>query len=614
MPILPEIFERQLSLETRKDPQQDTERDPFALWERMADDLDEIAANTRAGFRRAQTISALPDSVATKRGSVSKAVSGSSSQTSRQPTKKVTERDKAKPAARLATGSTRGKERPGEEKDGRRKAAPSRKEDSKQTRPEQQGQTDPARKERTGGVGARQERKPVQATQTARQGGNQGVAKAIEQAANAASADRKMAAGTQTPARTKSAEAIQAIKAQKAEDKRQKGFFDRLKDAFQDASEKRYKGENEAVDMAGLAVGGPFYVAAKELKQVGESLVGEDSFLGRARESFKKSGEEKKSPGAGRQEAKDRVRDYKLRDAQGRFIKRADRATVTRDKQKIEIADESLELAYDEAREENKRHKELVKAVKSLKPGLLDRLLGRGGRGGRAGRAGKDGKDARNLPDAPDKKNKTKKGGTTPDLPDGKDKVRKDSKADIPDLPDKPDKRATVEARDSKPRRRRGILGKLGLGAGLAVGAGVAAGQIPVSGFFGTEDLYPAFIDAVAFCQKFTDDSGSRVPQPRIGLGTVFPIAENDDIDRKSGIVFHPRPYVVDLPLLFIADERTELIKVDVDGCRYILRSDHDTFFCRSLQLLVFGSLLLENRQPFFQAVHLCIQRSYLCR
>lgn len=481
MPILPEIFERQLSLETRKDPQQDTERDPFALWERMADDLDEIAANTRAGFRRAQTISALPDSVATKRGSVSKAVSGSSSQTSRQPsqpTKKVTERDKAKPAARLATGSTRGKERPGEEKDGRRKAAPSRKEDSKQTRPEQQGQTDPARKERTGGVGARQERKPVQATQTARQGGNQGIAKAIEQAANAASADRKTAAGTQTPARTKSAEAIQAIKAQKAEDKRQKGFFDRLKDAFQDASEKRYKGENEAVDMAGLAVGGPLYVAAKELKQMGESLVGEDSFLGRARESFKKSGEEKKSPGEGRQEAKDRVRDYKLRDAQGRFIKRADRATVTRDKQKIEIADESLELAYDEAREENKRHKELVKAVKSLKPGLLDRLLGRGGRGGRAGRAGKDGKDARNLPDAPDKKNKTKKGGTTPDLPDGKDKGRKDSKADIPDLPDKPDKRATVEARDSKPRRRRGILGKLGLGAGLAVGAGVAAGQM----------------------------------------------------------------------------------------------------------------------------------------
>ncbi len=518
--ILPEIFARTLSLDAPDIPSP-VGKAPFALWERMADDLDEIAANTRGGaFRSQQIVAATPRPERERASGQSKMQTLSlPRQSFRMPlsysTAAIAGR-KVVPASKAGPEDLSEKQNRDRRKTDSSATGLKNQQEKTVTRPRTQAD----RKEQT--LTRAQQRQARVSAKSAESG--KSSSRAVQQAVSTRAQAQGIVPGQKadtgekasdkaSAAQAKSAQAVQAIKAQKAEEKRQKGFFDRLKDAFQDAADKRYRGENQAEETVGLAIGGPFYVALKELKQMGEDAFGKDSFLGRARESFSKN-KEKSSVGATRQEAKERTRDYKLRDAQGRFIKRADRATVNRDKQKIEIAEESLVLGYDEAREEDKRHKELVRAVKSLKPGLLDRLLGaRGGRGGRAGRAGKDGKDARNLPDAPDKK----------------DKEKKDSRHDLPDAPDRRDKKP-IDARESRPRRRRGLLGKLGLGAGLAVGAGVAASTIAEDGSDRQKRAGQEVVEAASAkgVEKGVEKAvpqaagkGSAVAASRAGLGAV---------------------------------------------------------------------------------------------
>lgn len=536
--ILPEIFARTLSLDT-PDISSPVGKDPFALWERMADDLDEIAANTRGGAIRSQQIVAAAPRTEKERASVQDKVHRLARQ--RQPISIPLSYSRAAIAGRkVEPASKAGPEDLSEKRNRDRRrtesSATGLKNQKEASASETKAQAD-SREQTQTRAQQRQARVSAQSAAPSGRSSSRTVQQAVSVRAQAQEivpgqkADTGEKASDKAPtAQAKSAQAVQAIKAQKAEEKRQKGFFDRLKDAFQDAADKRYRGENQAEETVGLAIGGPFYVALKELKQMGEDAFGKDSFLGRARESFSKN-KEKSSVGATREEAKERTRDYKLRDAQGRFIKRADRATVNRDKQKIEIAEESLVLGYDEAREEDKRHKELVRAVKSLKPGLLDRLLGgRGGRGGRAGRAGKDGKDARNLPDAPDRKDKQKK-----------DQGHKDQRPDLPDTPDLPDKkhadsrearksRETLDTRESRPRRRRGLLGKLGIGASLAVGAGVAASTIAEDGSDRQKRAGQEVVEAASAkgvekgVEKVVPQAagkGTTVAASRAGLGAV---------------------------------------------------------------------------------------------
>lgn len=115
-------------------------------------------------------------------------------------------------------------------------------------------------------------------------------------------------------------------------------------------------------EAAGIAVGGPIFTALKEVSDV----LGEDlNFL-----------------------KKDRRKDPR-RDKNGRFLRSSQ---TTQEKEQLDLAARSLALATTEAREEDRRHKELIRAVRSVSgnggSSLLDRLSRRGSRG----RAGRDGR------------------------------------------------------------------------------------------------------------------------------------------------------------------------------------------------------------------------------
>ena len=115
-------------------------------------------------------------------------------------------------------------------------------------------------------------------------------------------------------------------------------------------------------EAAGIAVGGPIFTALKEVSDaLGEDL----NFL-----------------------KKDRKKDPR-RDKNGRFLRSSQ---TPQEKEQLDLAARSLALANTEAKEEDRRHKELIRAVRSVSgnsgPSLLDRL----GRRGARGRAGRDGR------------------------------------------------------------------------------------------------------------------------------------------------------------------------------------------------------------------------------
>ena len=125
---------------------------------------------------------------------------------------------------------------------------------------------------------------------------------------------------------------------------------------------KSLEGRESLDEAAGIAVGGPIFTALKEVSDVlGDDLI------------FQKK-ERKKDP---------------RRDKNGRFLRSSQTA---QEKEQLDLAARSLALATTEAKEEDRRHKELVRAVRSVSgnggPSLLDRLSRRGARG----RAGRDGR------------------------------------------------------------------------------------------------------------------------------------------------------------------------------------------------------------------------------
>lgn len=125
---------------------------------------------------------------------------------------------------------------------------------------------------------------------------------------------------------------------------------------------KSLEGRESLDEAAGIAAGGPIFTALKEVSDVlGDDLI------------FQKK-ERKKDP---------------RRDKNGRFLRSSQTA---QEKEQIDLAARSLSLATTEAREEDRRHKELIRAVRSVSgnggSSLLDRLSRRGSRG----RAGRDGR------------------------------------------------------------------------------------------------------------------------------------------------------------------------------------------------------------------------------
>lgn len=125
---------------------------------------------------------------------------------------------------------------------------------------------------------------------------------------------------------------------------------------------KSLEGRESLDEAAGIAAGGPIFTALKEVSDVlGDDLI------------FQKK-ERKKDP---------------RRDKNGRFLRSSQTA---QEKEQLDLAARSLSLATTEAREEDRRHKELIRAVRSVSgnggSSLLDRLSRRGSRG----RAGRDGR------------------------------------------------------------------------------------------------------------------------------------------------------------------------------------------------------------------------------
>lgn len=118
-------------------------------------------------------------------------------------------------------------------------------------------------------------------------------------------------------------------------------------------------------DAVGLAAGGPLWSAFKEVR---EAVAGQSENAKGILERFKKSGTH----------AAESAATSARRDRQGRFIRQGRDAPPTRaENARLEVAQNSLALATQEAREDDKRHEELIRAIRRS-----------GGRGGLMGGRG----------------------------------------------------------------------------------------------------------------------------------------------------------------------------------------------------------------------------------
>lgn len=327
--ILAPIFERRLSLDGAGG---DFESRAMSVWERMADTLDQIAANTRrSGLGHSVTASvsrkreperkpATSTSEMARSGRVSTPGSARTAGSRTGDNATLTPSAVAKAVvARIAHGH----ESDGVDRGGQRTTAVT-----------VGGVKDAARAGRASPHGGRQSVSTVPATVTP-------VTTTKSQQANAAGRDERAAERQGNII----ADAVM-------------GGLGKLGD-WGKAGVDAVKEDSDARDAAGYAVAGPLYGVAKELQQVlpdsmKERLEGMKE--GRKDESGKK------------------------RDSRGRFI--PDRNTTRRETTQIEIAEDELALQEREAKAEEKRHKELVRAIRtSGRKGLLDRFAeGRRGR------------------------------------------------------------------------------------------------------------------------------------------------------------------------------------------------------------------------------------------
>ena len=224
-------------------------------------------------------------------------------------------------------------------------------------------------------------------------------------------------AGNVSNAPTKSQEALAQKREESLVQKQAKGILGALKQnlATWDGSVAS-SDKSDIQDAAGLAAGGPLWSAFKELKEtISESDETDDSLAGVLKKTIaQKTGltAAKERIDQATQTARAKVvtwaggkidaPQHANRDKQGRFIKGAGK--------EAKIAEKTLALASQEAREGKKRHDELVEAIKAGaqhegrsifgEDGLVDRMgrrrgarkteLSRSGRG-RPGRRGKFG-------------------------------------------------------------------------------------------------------------------------------------------------------------------------------------------------------------------------------
>lgn len=131
---------------------------------------------------------------------------------------------------------------------------------------------------------------------------------------------------------------------------------------------------NDIKDATGYALGGPFYGALKEIQEALPNISSEKPDDEKERKADSRKLLKAINDPAGRQ-----------RDDKGRFIK-PDQNEARRQIAQTEVAEAQLALDEKEAKKEEKRHKELLRAVKANKRGMLDRFLDRRMGLGRPGR------------------------------------------------------------------------------------------------------------------------------------------------------------------------------------------------------------------------------------
>lgn len=328
--ILAPIFERRLSLDGAGG---DFESRAMSVWERMADTLDQIAANTR----RADLGHSVTASVSRKR----------------EP-----ERKPAPPEiARSRRASTPGSAR----------TAGGRTGDKTTLTPSAVANAVVARiahAHEPGGVdrgGRRTATATVDGERTER-------AERTTGAASPRVAGQSVSAVPVTP--TKSQQASAAGRDKRAAERQGNiiadavvGGLGKLGD-WGKAGVEAIREDSDARDAAGYAVAGPLYGVAKELRQVLP-----DSMKERLEGMKERRKEARRNRGRAADES------GKKRDSKGRFL--PDRNTVRRETTQIEIAEDELALQEREAKAEEKRHKELVRAIRTSKnkKGLLNRFM-----------------------------------------------------------------------------------------------------------------------------------------------------------------------------------------------------------------------------------------------
>lgn len=304
--ILASIFERRLSLDTGG-----LETSSLRLWERMANSLDEIAANTRRGIS-APVVTAYPARQENSGAGVGRLYATRRRESSPVPVPSPGETEPHGPALRPSPAA------------GAAIASVARSEERRSPAPEG---TAPS-------------------SRTAR--------------SNDASAD--------TPTRSEQASAARredlALQRQGSVIAAAvSGSLDKLGNLGKIGADA-VREDSDAKDAAGYALAGPFYGAVKELREA-------------VPDSLKEKLEETRT----RKESSDGVRPAstgeRRRDDRGRFV--SDRDAERRDLAQLELAEDALELQEREARAEDKRHKELLRAISSAgNGGLLERFSGAG--------------------------------------------------------------------------------------------------------------------------------------------------------------------------------------------------------------------------------------------
>lgn len=331
--LLPDIFNRTLTLDRQSSGKSDSRA--LTLFERMAKRLDEIAANTRRGGKSSVA-------TATRSGQNNDRANHSSGSASARNTRQQERTSRASSVSGRATNSRQSQNsRAGTNQPTGRSTGP-----TKNQRPASSGAATGNRERDLSGRFVSKKSAQIQGANTSSR---------ISGQANALAHERRSA---KEQGKIISSAIV--------------GGMGRLGSMIK-SSMAAVTQNSDAKDAVGLALGGPFYSAIKEIKDAMP-----DSIKDKMEERKARKEENRKLVSA------IKATNGRERDEKGRF--KPDANEARRQIAQTEVLEDELLLEEREAKANAKRHKELVKAVKANKRDMLDRYLDRRMLGGGRGR------------------------------------------------------------------------------------------------------------------------------------------------------------------------------------------------------------------------------------